>query len=92
MIYWFMLFFVVKGPAANATDAPHSWDLFCNSVMKMISFFSFFRGMEHRWNEIDRRKPKHLGKDLTQCHFLHHKSHMYCPGIEPGPPQWKAGD
>jgi hypothetical protein len=40
--------FVVKGPATDATDAPQPWGLLCNPVMKMISFFSFFRAMEHR--------------------------------------------
>jgi hypothetical protein len=30
--------------------------------MKMISVFSLFRVMEHRWNESDRGKPKYLGK------------------------------
>jgi hypothetical protein len=62
--------------------------------MKMISvFFSFFLVMEHRWNEIDRGKPKYLGgKNLSQCHFVHHKFHMDSPGIEPGPPWLEAGD
>jgi hypothetical protein len=32
--------------------------------------------MEHRWNEIDRGKPKNSGKNLSQYHFVHHKSHM----------------
>jgi hypothetical protein len=39
-------------------------------------FLSFFLVMEHRWNEIDRGKPKYSGKNLSQCHFVHHKSHM----------------
>jgi hypothetical protein len=42
---------------------------------KMIRFF-ICRVMEHRWNEIDRGKPKFSRKDLSQCHFVHHKSHM----------------
>jgi hypothetical protein len=31
-------------------------------IKKMVSFFSFFRVMEHWWNEIDRGKPKYSGK------------------------------
>jgi hypothetical protein len=39
-------------------------------------FFILFLVMERRWNEIDRGKPKYSGKNLSQCHFVHHKSHM----------------
>jgi hypothetical protein len=35
------LFFVEKGPAADATDAPQPWGLLCNPVLKMISFLVF---------------------------------------------------
>jgi hypothetical protein len=55
----------------------------------MISFFLFFRVMEHRWNEIDRGKPTYSEKNRQ---FVHHKSHVDGPGIEPGPPRWEAGD
>jgi hypothetical protein len=44
--------------------------------MKMSSFLSFFLVMEHRCNEIDKGKPKYSGKNLSQCDFVHHKSHM----------------
>jgi hypothetical protein len=38
--------------------------------------FAIFLVMEHQWNDIDRGKPKYSGKNLSQCHFVHHKSHM----------------
>jgi hypothetical protein len=40
--------------------------------------------MEHRWNAIDREKPKYSRENLSQCHFVRHKSHMDWPGIERG--------
>ena len=56
-----MFFFVVKGPAANATDAPQHWGLLCKPVMKMNNFL-FFLIMEHLWNETDRGKTEVLGQ------------------------------
>jgi hypothetical protein len=73
-----VVLFVEKGTAAEDTDAPQPKVLLCNPMMKrkVISFFLFFQVMEHRWNETDRGKPKYSGKNLSQCHFVHHKSHM----------------
>jgi hypothetical protein len=33
-----------------------------------------------------------LGEIMSEYHFVHHKSHTICPGIEPGQPRWEAGD
>jgi hypothetical protein len=42
--------------------------------------------------KLTGKNPKYSGENLSQCHFIHHKYHMNWPGIEPGPPQWEAGD
>jgi hypothetical protein len=33
-----------------------------------------------------------LGENLPERNFIHHKSHMTRPGLEPGPPLWEASD
>jgi hypothetical protein len=33
---------------------------------------------------IIKEKPKKLGKNMFQCHLVHHESHMKSSGIEPG--------
>jgi hypothetical protein len=38
--------------------------------------FVQFQVVEQRWNEIYRGRLKYSGKNLSQCHFVHHKSHM----------------
>jgi hypothetical protein len=38
------------------------------------------------------RKTEVIGDNLPQRHFVHHKSHLTRPGLEPGPPRWEASD
>jgi hypothetical protein len=46
-------------------------------------------GMEHLVERELPRETKLLGENLHQCHFVHNKSHMTSPGIEPAPLRWK---
>jgi len=39
-----------------------------------------------------RKKHKYLEKNLFQCNFVHHKTHMGCLGIDPRPSWGEAGD
>jgi hypothetical protein len=39
--------------------------------------------------KIDRRTEV-LGENLLQYHFVHHKSHMTRPGLEPETPRWET--
>jgi hypothetical protein len=40
--------------------------------------------MEQHWNDTDRGKLKHSERNLSQHHFVHHKSHMDL-GVNLGP-------
>jgi hypothetical protein len=33
-----------------------------------------------------------LGENLPRRHFVHRKSHLTRPGLEPGPARWEASD
>jgi hypothetical protein len=33
-----------------------------------------------------------LGENLPRRHFVHHKSQLTRPGVEPEPPRWEASD
>jgi hypothetical protein len=48
-----------------------------------------------KWNigrKILTRKYETPGEKLPPCQFVHHKSHIDWPGIEPRSPGWEVDD
>jgi hypothetical protein len=70
-----MKFFYWRAPQ-QMLRTHRSLEAYCATLWGRWSFFCFSILMGHRWNEIDIEKPKYSGKNLSQCHFVHHKSHM----------------
>jgi hypothetical protein len=83
-------FFVVKGPAADVTDSPQPWGILCNPVMKMISCFNFSLSWKTGGMKLTGKNRSIRGENLSQCHFVHHKSYIDWPGIEPPSLLWAA--
>jgi hypothetical protein len=60
----------------------HKW-AYCSSPTSYMS-------MESHGGIDYRGKPNNSKKNLSQCRFVRHKSHMDWPGHEPGPPLWQV--
>jgi hypothetical protein len=77
--------YMVKGPAADATDAPQPSGFLCNPLMKMrIFFYQVLQLMEHQWNEIDREN-RQLGEKTCPSATLSTTNPTWTdPGSNPG--------
>jgi hypothetical protein len=76
--------------SAHIYSSPWSFSAFAR-----LSFWSEWYE-EDKWGALeydnDRVKQKYWEKNLSQCHFVHHKSHVDWPRIVSGPPKLDAGD
>jgi hypothetical protein len=90
-----MFFLVVKGPAADATDAPQPWGFLCNPVMKMtmmiILFFCPFpsNGAPMEWNwqgKTEELGEKPVPVPLCPPQIPHGLARDRTPGLRGGRP------
>lgn len=58
----------------------------------MLSDIKFIDFSHTDFNDTDKEKLKYSEKTLSQCHFVHCKSIIDSPGMEPGHQPWEGGD
>jgi hypothetical protein len=73
----------------SAPSVGRSSGLTCLSLVKSRSLI-----WRYVWdvviNAVNRAGSKCSEKSLSQCHYVHHKSCTYLPGIESGPQRWEV--
>jgi hypothetical protein len=80
----FLSFLRWSGTESTITEA--TTGLLCQLRMKIDdNKCGKVGGIFGRVNRSTRRKH-------SQCRFVHHKSYMTLPWLEPGPPRWESGD
>jgi hypothetical protein len=75
-------------------DGPRSLEAYCATLWwrRLVFFLFSCNGAPVEWNWQSKTEVLGGEKNLSQCHSVHHKSHMDWPGIETGPPRWEAAD
>jgi hypothetical protein len=79
-----LFFFCGEVPRSRCYGPTAALRLIVQHMMKISFLFPIFLVMEHRWNEIDREKPKYSGKKpvpVPRC--LPQIPHELTPGSNP---------
>jgi hypothetical protein len=78
-------FLFCKGPRSRCYGRTAALRLIVQPCDEDDQFFSFFQVMEHRWNEIDRGKPKYSGGQTCPNATLSTTNPTWTdPGSNPG--------
>jgi hypothetical protein len=77
--------------ASFLKKSPHSTSSVEATTVLIFNFNLRSGGWSPKWVHSARRPLTGL-LYLPRRHFVHHKSHLTRPGIEPGPPRWEATD
>jgi hypothetical protein len=63
-----------------------------HSARRSLNGLLYLSRVNMMMENLVAEKTEVLGENLSQRHFLHHKSHLTRPGLEPGPPRWESSD
>jgi hypothetical protein len=86
--YYFVLFFIIlSGVRLSPLGTSATTGILYQPQMIDDGDCGAIGGMK-----IGRGNRNIRKKNLPQRHFVHYKSHMTSPGLEPGPPRWEASD
>jgi hypothetical protein len=81
LYYYYYYYFIISGVGLSPLGTAATSGLLYNPQMIDEGDCGAIGGMKiGRGNRCTRRKP-------SQRHFVHHKSYMARPGLEPGPPR-----